>query len=200
MGRPAGGDTDRTRRLILASARECFATHGFDRTTNKMVASHAGVTEGTVYFHYRSKARLYVAAHVGLIAEILEAFQKAVASTATFQDAFDAYVQTALDITHAQPDWPRMLAGVHREVGQNDELAEVFDLSAWSELYDSMTTIGVQTGEIASEDASTVRAVLAATNLGLGELAHASSSAHRNAIDGFSRLVRGTLLGRARES
>ncbi|HEX4108688.1 MAG TPA: TetR/AcrR family transcriptional regulator [Solirubrobacteraceae bacterium] len=49
---------DRTRRAILAAARERFAAHGFEETTLVDVAADAGVSGPTVAFHFGSKMGL----------------------------------------------------------------------------------------------------------------------------------------------
>lgn len=60
---PSPADTrgDRTRRAIVAAARERFATHGYEESTLADVASDAGVSGPTVAFHFGSKTGLLAA-------------------------------------------------------------------------------------------------------------------------------------------
>jgi len=44
-----------TRARILAAAAALFAEHGFDATTVRTIASHAGITDGALYYHFASK-------------------------------------------------------------------------------------------------------------------------------------------------
>jgi AcrR family transcriptional regulator len=63
-GRPRGRrpGSSGTRETILAAARERFATHGYDRTRIRDVASDAGVDAAMVHYFFKSKDGLFVAA------------------------------------------------------------------------------------------------------------------------------------------
>ncbi len=49
-----------TRRRILSAALEEFAHAGFDRTRVSTIGERAGVANGTVFFHFATKPRLYL--------------------------------------------------------------------------------------------------------------------------------------------
>ena len=51
----------RTRTLILDTARNLFETHGFDKTTIRMVAAEAGAGLGTIFAHFPDKSSLLAA-------------------------------------------------------------------------------------------------------------------------------------------
>ncbi len=51
-----------TRDRILAVARDCFASSGFERTTIRAIATGAGVAPAMVIRYYGSKEELFVAA------------------------------------------------------------------------------------------------------------------------------------------
>ncbi len=51
--------SDDTRELILRSAAELLATYGYTATSLDQVAAHAGLTKGTIYYHFDSKEALY---------------------------------------------------------------------------------------------------------------------------------------------
>jgi AcrR family transcriptional regulator len=50
------------RQQILSAALELFAEHGLDGATNEEIAERAGVTPGLIYFYFRSKDDLFLAA------------------------------------------------------------------------------------------------------------------------------------------
>jgi TetR/AcrR family transcriptional regulator, repressor of fatR-cypB operon len=52
-----------TRNRLLEAARELFTTTGYHATTTPMLASKAGVAEGTIYRHFPSKQALLNAAY-----------------------------------------------------------------------------------------------------------------------------------------
>lgn len=60
-GRPLASDGDQRRRLILRAAREQFARSGYSGTTNREIASQAGITTGAIYHYFDSKLALYLA-------------------------------------------------------------------------------------------------------------------------------------------
>jgi AcrR family transcriptional regulator len=61
-GRPFGADGAGTRLKILHSARQVFATTGFERASLKQIAEEAGVTRNAIANYYASKIELYGAA------------------------------------------------------------------------------------------------------------------------------------------
>jgi AcrR family transcriptional regulator len=61
LGRPADTDSIDTRDRIILCACEKFAGEGFDGTTNKDIASLAGVSSAALYHYFPSKADMYVA-------------------------------------------------------------------------------------------------------------------------------------------
>jgi AcrR family transcriptional regulator len=56
--RPARRDGDATRERLLQAALELYTTTGYSRTTTPMLAEHAGIAEGTIYRHFKSKEQL----------------------------------------------------------------------------------------------------------------------------------------------
>ena len=61
LGRPADTDSIDTRDRIILCACTQFAGEGFDGTTNKDIASLAGISSAALYHYFPSKADLYVA-------------------------------------------------------------------------------------------------------------------------------------------
>jgi AcrR family transcriptional regulator len=59
--RPTIPGVDR-RLQILESALDEFAEQGFEGATTKVIAERAGVTQGLVYFYFKSKDDLFIAA------------------------------------------------------------------------------------------------------------------------------------------
>jgi AcrR family transcriptional regulator len=61
-GRPLGADGAETRLKILHSARQVFATTGYERASLKQIAEEAGITRNAIANYYASKIELYGAA------------------------------------------------------------------------------------------------------------------------------------------
>ncbi|GAA4865733.1 hypothetical protein GCM10023310_51570 [Paenibacillus vulneris] len=45
---------------LVQSAQRCIVEKGFDKTTLKAVADNANVTQGTVFYHFKTKEQLFV--------------------------------------------------------------------------------------------------------------------------------------------
>jgi AcrR family transcriptional regulator len=58
---PGGAPTDDKARQILDGARRVFLTQGFDGASMNDIARAAGVSKGTIYFHFDSKETLFEA-------------------------------------------------------------------------------------------------------------------------------------------
>ena len=67
MGHTEGNElseaSQSTRERLLDAARELFTTAGYHATTTPMLATRAGVAEGTIYRHFPSKQALLNAAY-----------------------------------------------------------------------------------------------------------------------------------------
>lgn len=51
-----------SRDMLLQAARTCIADRGPERTTLRAVAEQAGVTQGTVFYHFRTKEQMLLEA------------------------------------------------------------------------------------------------------------------------------------------
>lgn len=76
MKQPAGNLRNRqkaeTRKLILKNARILFETLGYEKTTIRGIASHAGIGLGTIYKHFSQKSDVLAASFCDDIEGILE--------------------------------------------------------------------------------------------------------------------------------
>ncbi|MCL5057023.1 MAG: TetR/AcrR family transcriptional regulator [Actinobacteria bacterium] len=94
---------------IVRAARTCIQENGFSATTLKDVAARAGVTQGTVYYHFKTKEELFAAVMDLTNNENLIAIEKAM------DKAVDVHskISTVMDVT--------------REVyGRNEEFRKLF--------------------------------------------------------------------------
>lgn len=76
MARKTKEEAAKTRESLLVAARSLFSHLGYASTTLEQVAKEAGVTRGAVYWHFGSKAELYIDLineYSGRSAEIVQA-------------------------------------------------------------------------------------------------------------------------------
>lgn len=92
----AGTRGDRTRRAIVAAARERFAARGFEDTTLGDVAADAGVSGPTVAFHFGSKAGLLTAVITEFYDGLIDRVEDAIDAPTSPAARLDAFARTWL--------------------------------------------------------------------------------------------------------
>lgn len=116
-----------TRRRIVEAALSLFARRGFDATTTAELARQAGVTEKTLFSHFRSKQQLYAeVAGPALLATVeplvLDRLRQALATThPTFAEAVRAIAQERLSFARGAPEVLKLVA---QEVLLREEFRE----------------------------------------------------------------------------
>ncbi|MDF1535568.1 MAG: TetR/AcrR family transcriptional regulator [bacterium] len=74
---------------ILAAATELFARQGFNETATSEIAKSAGVAQGTVFHHFKSKENLLVAICDELVKEYMTGVRDAAAGPGTGWEALE---------------------------------------------------------------------------------------------------------------
>lgn len=97
------------RALILQSARDLFAAHGYHKTTTREIAASAGVSERLIYFHFTSKANLFEQA----VAAPFTAFME------DFIEDWRRYRDTPHDIDYVARRW---IGGMYDLLRQNRQM------------------------------------------------------------------------------
>lgn len=59
MGKKSAAEAEKTRKLIVATARQLFAELGFAGATTSRIAKAAGLTEGAFFHHFKDKKALF---------------------------------------------------------------------------------------------------------------------------------------------
>ena len=59
MARKTKEDAEMTRQRILDAARDVFLARGVSRTSMEQIASHAGLTRGAIYWHFKNKPEIF---------------------------------------------------------------------------------------------------------------------------------------------
>lgn len=61
MARKTAEEAERTRQQILQGAKELFIRRGYNATSMEDIRMHAGVSKGSIYYHFKSKQQLLLA-------------------------------------------------------------------------------------------------------------------------------------------
>src|SRR5436309_7602236 len=112
LGRPPATDSADTRRRVLAVAREAFAELGWEVTTNKHVATKAGITSAALYHYFDSKLQMYLAVYDDVHKLVTDQFTAAMQGADTFAEQFAAVLEAAHAMNGADPSLARFLASV----------------------------------------------------------------------------------------
>lgn len=131
--RPAAGQT---RERLLAAAREEFAARGFDGAKVDRIARRARINKAMVYYHFPSKAALYLAIlreqFAAVAAAVSEARGKGGAPVEQLGRYIDTIAHVALARPHFPPMWLREIAegGRHLDESVLGELRRVLETLA----------------------------------------------------------------------
>jgi AcrR family transcriptional regulator len=197
VGRPPATDSAETRRRILAAARTCFSRDGYDKTTNKDIASVAGISAGALYHYFPSKCALFVASYEETLEMVFGAFDKALEGSTSLAGKMKVLMDVAADM-HAQD---RSLAGfvaiAPMEVRRHEELRTELGHGATAVYRYFQQLVADSADDLRpGVDPETVANFLVAVATGFSQFGATTraTKAHRAAIENFKRLVDGELF------
>ncbi|MCR9248178.1 MAG: TetR family transcriptional regulator [bacterium] len=90
--------SERTKQTIVAAALELFREHGYEATTMRMVAKHAGVSVGNAYYYFKSKDVLLQAFYREVHDAEVAAAEPALASAHSFRERLRAVLHSKLEV------------------------------------------------------------------------------------------------------
>jgi len=82
---------------ILAAAIRCFATRGFEGTSTREIAREAGAKQPLLYYHFGSKADLYLAAVLDQLDRLHEGLEAALCGRTDHVERLHVFVRTYYD-------------------------------------------------------------------------------------------------------
>lgn len=100
---------DRTRRRILAAAKEQFLNLGYDDATTRVIAETANVAVGTVFAHFADKKEIVRALLLQEIDDVLDAAKSEVPEDAGAVDALLLYAERLYSYYRGQWELSRVL-------------------------------------------------------------------------------------------
>ena len=93
-----------TREQLLATAISCFAARGLSRTTLREIADAAGLTSGTLYFHFSTKEALYIAAYERAVDDMYIELDEAIEGIDGLIDRLEAVLDRAGELMVERPE------------------------------------------------------------------------------------------------
>ena len=152
-GRPLGADGAGTRLKILHSARQVFATTGFERASLKQIAEEAGVTRNAIANYYTSKIELYGAAlasvHDVVVGRILD---DAKSVTGSVHRRVMAVFESAVAFSHTDETFVRFFVISTADAITHPDLREraLLPIESVREYVQELLDDAARTGEIDS--------------------------------------------------
>jgi AcrR family transcriptional regulator len=152
--------TEARRRQILDAATEVIGRKSYHWASTKEIAEAAGVSERTVFFHFRSKKELYVEAVKRAHRDLFEALGRAAPPMEDIRAFLKMSERNFLDYLKENPLKVKLLFQSLDAIGEEDlkeEFVEVFQ--SMYRLFSLIVEKAKERGEIA-EDVSTLSAVV----------------------------------------
>lgn len=78
---------------IIEAATRLFAVKGFNETSTAEVAKEAGVAQGTLFYHFKTKEGIMLEAFHGIMQTYLAGLEKAMQESASGLDALEAILR-----------------------------------------------------------------------------------------------------------
>lgn len=125
-GRPAGGDSLETRQRVIDAACKCFANFGYGPATNNLIAEMAGVTAGSVYYHFGSKRNLFEAVCDDVYGKILGRTTALMVGAESVRGLLRKVLAESNRINHESPDLAGFVATAPVDARRHSELTEAF--------------------------------------------------------------------------
>ncbi len=193
-GRPAGTDSVDTRQRVIDAACRCFAQFGYGPATNNQIAEMAGVTAGSVYYHFGTKNKLFEAVCDDVYGKILTRVMLAVSGSHSVVGLLRAVLTESMRINHESPELAGFVATAPIDARRHRELAESFATQG-ARMADALTDAvrsGQDAGDIAADlDPVRVARLISAVVDGF---AHAAVSADPDEMDNMNELFQSLLL------
>lgn len=99
MAKRSAADVAKTRSAILDAARELFTEKGFAATSIAAIAGKAGVTDGAIFHHFKSKREIFCEIAIALHAQIHREIYKAGLDADSAIEAFKLGSRASMRIT-----------------------------------------------------------------------------------------------------
>jgi len=173
-GRPTGATGEETQARLLEAACRFFSELGYSQASNQQIARAAGITSGSLYHYFESKAELFAAVYRDVLGALLE----------------------VITLSRERPGLVEFIAAAINEIPRHEELEsrlleEHLELFAF---FHRLLEEGQRRGEIAPEvdlEAAVGTIVSCTSGLALQRRALVNEDEFAALVRGFQQLIRG---------
>lgn len=148
-GRPAGTDSEQTKRKILDAARLEFAANGYDGTSITSIAGNAGIAPSAIYHYFQSKEKLYTEVFEQTSTAIWESVTPSQESRTLLESMRQLLVDSRL-LADKLPSYSNFLAALPIEARLHPEFSDLLQKRAdyQDKTFRQLAKIGIQSGEL----------------------------------------------------
>ncbi len=132
MGKKSAAEAEKTRKLIVATARDLFAELGFAGATTSRIAKSAGLTEGAFFHHFKDKKALFAEVVRNLQLEFAHAVVIRGRGGDNFLDRFLIGARASIELSQS-PEYLKLVL---------IEAPTILDTENWREI-DAATSLAV---------------------------------------------------------
>ena len=121
---------DESRDRIVRAALVLFARHGYERTSVRMIATEAGISQGLMYNYFAGKEELLREIFARSMAEVRQSFHPP--TPADSGDRLEALIRGSLSVVENRQDFWRLTYALRMQPAVLKAGAE--EIRAWSEM------------------------------------------------------------------
>ena len=153
VGRPAGADAEETRQRIRVVAVAHFGRYGYSRAAIKGIAEEAGVTSGSVHYHFESKQRLLEDAAAWIAAPVAARLEAAAAQPVEFGARVAALLEEVVAVCAELPDFARFTLVLIADAARDPALrvAYAHTTNAYEAVYARLVDDAVASGQLTAD-------------------------------------------------
>lgn len=193
VGRPPDSDSADTRRQLLTTAVSCFAARGLARTTLREISNVAGLTSGTLYFHFATKEALYIAAYEMAVEEMYIQFEASIEGIPGLIDRLEAVLDRASEMMIERPEIQGMVLRAWVEHIDRESLPLPIPARVTTFL-DQLVDDGIRRHEIQRRHADDLRDLYRTMMWGISAIAPVRADDMASVISGLKAMLRDELL------
>lgn len=119
-----------TRQRVIDAACECFARYGYGPSTNNLIAEAAGVTAGSVYYHFGTKRSLFQAVCEDVYGRFVARSEEALTAVVSHRDLMVTMLNVMREYHRVSPGSAAFFVAAAVDAQRHTELAEIYARSA----------------------------------------------------------------------
>ncbi len=147
-------DPEERREEILDAVLRCFARTGYDGTSMDDVVAESGLSKGTLYWHFKNKRELFMAAFDRVMNQMIEPFTQLFEANVPVIERLKLFEQSSSLMINAEQELATMPLNFLLEIWQDEEFVQHY-LNVLEEFVDNVREMireGIENGELREVD------------------------------------------------